>query len=763
MPRFSIDSSPPPEKRRQQFSEFSAGAAAPSTTSSAAVSSKLLSCLSHDGRSVHLVHGNRIETHALPLAGTTEDSVAKVPIISTPLPATLDASKVVEVMCVEGDSSRKPLPEFIQEKKYTILPLLCVYTRHAVLLLKIGYEEEQNMEQPTIVGSVLSVTEPFLTDLVSCQVVRVRPAPHRRLGYATFCPANSIVALCRSDAGESYQLLVYHAESNQVTQPLTIGTEAVLEEPEFVDFSFAQSNAQSLLVTLSIHLVRSSGDVYGASPIVIDGAMVPTKLHQEACDMLHSYADAKELVKYRQCRAGLHFLQEAFEAQGNGEFMVMRLQGGNTNRSTLWPVQIQGPLLLSSASAASCCEPYFARNLVGLAVAGAGGVQLCVTPPTALLPRFAFEDPQDGGMIDQQLLAMVVEHVTDMPCSALVRDPALDTMIHCVSDRGVTTLTSHAMRQFSASLSSPSRQPQPNTKAWMAVEVPPDVSVHGAVVSGDALLGHVLIVYLSSGQLTAINLTETRVRYESTAAAPAPKPKMDEALQTMEATPAFHEQLGPVVEKIETALLKMTKLVGTSTDPKDIDAGLLASALSVRQRCEQDLVVHLKCLDKMKQIRLSELRKVVKGQVAQLQSIQESLKQAKAKTKSVRGRMEQLETDSKSLVQRCSTVLQASQDLRPALTDADRQYFALLQRTQKQCDQWDDQVEHLKHAARNVDVTDAGNKIRLSPQEQADVHTLLRGQRSVIDETVDRVTATGELVAELVHQAGVVGDPYEGQ
>ena len=766
MPRFGLDASPsPPPVERY----------APSASASASVSStmhrnrsSLLSCLSPDGRSVHLVHNNRIETHALPLTGTSEDA-SRFPVISTLLPIKVDDASIVELLCVEGDSM--PLPEFKEDIKLTLLPLLCVYTRHAVYILKIGYTyadahahsdaytntiQDLERDQTQIEGQVLTLTQPFQSHLFpSSTIVRVRPAPHRRLGYATFEPPGSLAALVSNGGGDSC-LLLYHSKSQTVTQPLTFGTEAVFGEPDFADFCFCQSNAQSLLVSLSIHLLKSNGQVYGVSPIIFDGCMIPKALYQEARDLLDDFSLGEE-AKQQQCLAATYFLKEVFEEEQSGDYMVARLHGGNANRSTFWPVQLQGPLIdaNSTVTTTTSMEPFFARNLVGFAICGKGGVQVCVTPPTTLLPRFAYETSDHARVLNEQLQGIMVEQITKLPCTALIRDPVLDTMMHCVSDRGVTTLTSHALRHFSASLDSDNSPPPPQTKAWMAVDLTNDSHVQGAVVSGDAHLGHVLIVFLSTGQLTAINLTETRVRYETIAQQQQPLPPVkDEALQTMEATPAFHEQLGPVVDKIEAGLLGMSKLVGTATHPKDLDAGLLATALLVRQRCEHDLVVHLKYLQRMSALRLSELKKVMKGQVTQLQSIQESLKIAKSKTKAIRQSMVQSEEKSRHLAERSSSLLQASKDLRPALTQADVQYFALLKRIQAQCQDWETKVDQLAYTAQTLDSSDVS--IELDPMEERDVRTLLRGQKDLINQAQDRVQATQGLVKELVQQTGVV-------
>ena len=525
-------------------------------------------------------------------------------------------------------------------------------------------------------------------------------------------------------------------------------------------------------------------------PILFDGCMVPAPLFHEAYALLEDYYDDEHKepnqllteAKQKQCRAAMYFLKEAFEPlQGAGDYMVARLHGGSPTRSTLWPIQLQGPLVELPQNGGrdevvvSTIEPFFARNLVGFAMAGPGGVQLAVTPPTMLLPRFTYESVDDAIALNTQLYLHMVEQITDLPCTTLVRDSVLDTMIHCISDRGITTLTSYALREFSSSLlvdnktnngmfmSSPPPKLSPPTKAWMAVDLTNNVSVKGAVVSGDAHLGHVLVVYLSTGQVTAINLTETRVRYETlqqfSQTTQPPQPAVmarDEALQTMEATPAFHEQLGPIVERIESGLLGMTKLIGSATHPKDVDAGLLATALSIRQKCEQDVIVHLKYLRQMTALRHSELRKVTKGQYTQLQAIQDSLKLAKSKRNIIREKMAQFEGKSRQLAERSSTILQASKDLRPALTQADVQYFAMLNRLKAQCQEWETKVDQLSFVAQALEQTASScgfDRVELEPGEVHNIRAMLLGQNVLIAKTQEQIQTTQELVTELVQQS----------
>ena len=78
-------------------------------------------------------------------------------------------------------------------------------------------------------------------------------------------------------------------------------------------------------------------------------------------------------------------------------------------------------------------------------------------------------------------------------------------MIHCILRRGVTIVTSHARTLSifpSSSLveSAVESSSSPAIKGWMAVDLPNHVHVRGAVVSGDAYLGHVMVVNMSTSR-----------------------------------------------------------------------------------------------------------------------------------------------------------------------------------------------------------------------------------------------------------------------
>lgn len=508
-----------------------------------------------------------LESHGLPLQGTVDerDLERDAPaVIQTKLPENVQSALAVdpplELICVDGDgfSAGRRIQDIDDQSLQTRrdLPLLCLYTRKSAFLLHLGYVLPSSIDLSTPVeGEVVSVTEPFESHLLSVSpstcILRIRPAPQRRNGYATMCSPASMAMLT-----SEYSLVLYHGprtngkEGDFCTTPLTFGMEELADgEDVITDFVFSQSNELSLLASMSILLLKASGAVLGASPILFDGAVVSRAFVKETVNFLESELDRlhdPDMAKWKQCRAGKQFIQDAFSSSSRSEsyFVEARVQPGGHSFS--WPVQIQGPIVTppfadpdEQLRHAFALEPFFAKGLVGMVIGRADhGVDFAVLPPSTLLPRFAFESEEDQMTLDDALFkaGVVVERVAvhsdrdEAPSShgrpALMQDPAVDTMVHYVSSEGVLTVSTNAMevvsnkvlrhiandtKDSSRGFLSPST-PRANrsvdevrTTAWSSAQVSSaatgPVALAGAVISGEAQFGHVLIVRLSNGMV----------------------------------------------------------------------------------------------------------------------------------------------------------------------------------------------------------------------------------------------------------------------
>lgn len=515
-----------------------------------------LSCLSPDGRTMYTVNNIRdeffVEAHSLPLEGYTQDEIAREfpAVIRTKLPptvsATLKVDTPVELFCADSNEmSHPPRDKDACGPQQCLLPLLCLYSRHSVFLLQLAFQcpfDKNNL----VTGKVVSFEEPLESRLVSestsATIVRVRPAPHQQMGYATMCPPGSLAMLMHDTYVNEYSLVLYHGPHQSrpdgwISCPLNIGFEQLEDDEENVitDFCFGQSNGHPLLATMTVHLLKASGDVIGASPILFDGAVVPRSFVRESKEFLEYMGESdSDSAKRRQCLAALQFFRDAIGPDDSDTpYVTARTSTvGSTENSLSWPVSAQGPVLLSSMepdeewNRAIVIEPFFARDLVGMAVGRERtGVDFGVTPTSSLLPRFDYMDGTDQEEINSMLvnLGVVVERVLvdagegevpDSPFITLVRDPVVDNMIHYASSQGVVSITTNAMRLYSnkirgetgaAGFMSPSTQRNEEVKsmAWSSLDVSAGdhrLALIGAVVSSDALLGHTLVAALSNGK-----------------------------------------------------------------------------------------------------------------------------------------------------------------------------------------------------------------------------------------------------------------------
>jgi hypothetical protein len=314
MPRFSIGE----EYSDPSYGRDIASFASPSQRSSSNSSSVRLVCLSPDGRSLHSFQGRYIETQSLPLeehgyAGANTETPS---LIRTTLPewvqSALQIDPAVELLCVEGESLKRKSEMDTRQS----LPRLCLYTSKSAFLLQLAYEPSES--HAVTQGIVVSVSQPFeryLEFSYANKIIRIRPAPQRYTGFSTMCPGASMAALVLNTETQEYSMMLHHA-NGKVTIPLVFGVECLEDwaREQIVDFAFAQSTGLALLSSLSVVLLKGSGDLCSASPIVFDGAVVPSTLLHEALDYLGAMLEAHESssVKWRQCRAAQHYLLDVF-------------------------------------------------------------------------------------------------------------------------------------------------------------------------------------------------------------------------------------------------------------------------------------------------------------------------------------------------------------------------------------------------------------------------------------------------------------------
>mgnify|MGYP005850214021 CR=1 FL=1 len=409
------------------------------------------------------------------------------------------------------------------------LQLLCLYSRKDVFYVEVG---------PQSIDDISLAFQNYFqnnADEDKVTIVRIRPAPQRRNGYATLCPRGAIAMLAYNPDYNEYSLVLQHKKDQTlVSSPLVFSLEEMSgKEDQIADFCFAQSEGLGLLSSLTVLMVKGSGDVLAASPIVFDGCVVPSSKLEESLDFLEYQIQslASKSPKSNQAKAAKMFLKDAFPGNNNESessskalFRTAKVVSEAPVRSAVhWPVQIQGPFLsiprdhLEVANHAVVIENFSASDIIGIAVGGEEySIDLGIVSPSCLLPRFNFESPQEGHEIDEGLWAAgaVVQRLvlTDHQDASstgplnnqslsLIRDPLLDTMIHYVTGTGVTTANTTAMRQVLRKIQGGGAGTDtPQTSAWSSV-VASSSQLEGVVLAGnDARFGHAMIARLSNGK-----------------------------------------------------------------------------------------------------------------------------------------------------------------------------------------------------------------------------------------------------------------------
>jgi hypothetical protein len=507
-----------------------------------------LCCMGDSGRTIYSLgshHGSSggsgseffLERRILPLSEeVSETQKARLPEM---VQTALELSPPVELLCVDLADNKTKMKEPVSaaaagEAATFIQPcLLCLYSRKDVFYLEMKIDSRGGV----IVEAKTVFDNYFLYAGDEVTIVRIRPAPQRRMDFATLCPRGAMAMLTNNPYSSEYSLVLQHnKEDDLVSVPLSFQLEESSEMGDCItDFCFAQSGESkagglSLLSTLSVLLLKGSGQVHAASPILFDGSVVSKSVLLQALGLLEHHVEiwTKETPKGRRARAARMFFKDAFgDPHGPNKFLTARVCANGVGKSAVsWPVALQGPILTlpsneSFTSSAVSLENFEASDLIGVAIAhDCHVVDLGIISPSCLLPRFGLESTHDGYELDdaladagacvQRLVLSEEEptgaHIINQSVS-LVRDRIMDSMLHYVTPRGVTTLHTTAPRlairkiegTSASSNSEAGKDITPHSAVWSSVNAT-SARVQGVVIGDEPRFGHALFVRLSDGK-----------------------------------------------------------------------------------------------------------------------------------------------------------------------------------------------------------------------------------------------------------------------
>eukprot|EP00970_Alexandrium_tamarense_P008184 scaffold1559_cov193-Alexandrium_tamarense.AAC.1 len=413
------------------------------------------------------------------------------------------------------------------EKPLSTLPWLCLYTRTSAFLLSIGYHAHDEDDETTsnISGNVLHVVEPFEKQLLNSprgsSILRIRSAPYCNV---MFHRCGSMALMLREGGGDDcdvdsvvgHVVMMYHglpeallgggssgrgvdmggkynpSTEGAVTTPLRFDYEDLVRGMEdtvdaeneaysltslrreqgsaskskkVVDFCFLypSSDASGAFAATSILVLCNDGSVYGASPLIFDGTVLPRSIVVDAISQLDTEIEASSSflsslpptpvatyeqesveARTRQCKAAKRYFLDAFgipdggiASQQYGSFYVSasvvhpRPGSGGVSQALAWQPRLQGPLVVPRNSnvpmpPCACIAPFGGVAgggiIDGFAVARASSsispihVEFGIVPGqgAVTLPRFQFESDGDCQLIDDSVrgTGLYVEHAS---------------------------------------------------------------------------------------------------------------------------------------------------------------------------------------------------------------------------------------------------------------------------------------------------------------------------------------------------------------
>lgn len=676
----------------------------------------------------------------------------------------------VELIYVESDSAPPTTKASRTPSSPNAIPpsLLCVYTRKNAYYLELiveaqGGEAKVHIEEAF--DSVLALHE----DLT---ILRIRPAPQRRMDFATLCPRGAMAMLVRNPYNQ-YQIVLQHGHKDGL---VSIPNEFSLEDlndpaEDIVDFCFAQSDGLSLFSSMTVLLLKGSGDVMAVSPIVFDASIVQKSFVNECVDYLDY--QIQTLVpshpKSPQCKAARAWLIDTFGGQDPASsFAMARVISQARAQSASWPVQLQGPVLRvddtpgDGEGYAVVIENFSSSELVGVAVGSEGHrVNLGIISPSCLVPRFTFGNAEEGYLIDEALSSAgaVVQRLSlsdEVPSGAqltnqslsLVRDPLMDSMLHYVTTKGITTVTTtamrHALRKAQAQIGAQGGGGGGATvrsSAWTSVSTTSG-SIEGAIIGSDPKFGHALIARLSDGSLVPVNITESQYLHEmehlvkpnvnkNDSRVPETMNQSTTALKKIEELQPLYEMVDPLLKNVTDGLSGMGKIVGSSTASTDISPEKLAVSLAVKARCEKEVVLPLNELRRTVQARREILKSVFKDQKEQARTLKKTIATMQARMAAFSEKMETAQENAKKLGLRSAYVLQASQDLLPSLTQAEYDYIQQLKKLRSNLAQHEASFEVLNRSITvlrtSLDDKKMTCKVQLDKSMQKNAETMIKG------------------------------------
>ena len=181
------------------------------------------------------------------------------------------------------------------------------------------------------------------------------------------------------------------------------------------------------------------------------------------------------------------------------------------------------------------------------------------------------------------------------------------------------------------------------------------------------------LIVIPIGTMEAVNITAAQYLHEASvldASTSLTEPKTnnkaviesDEALKVMQSMQPLHEQLKPLMTKVVASLSTMGKIVGGQTKPSKANASSIATFISTKEKCEQDIVLPLQEMNELSSNRMNVLKDMHAHQEKQVQQLKNMIDTLRQRMKVTSEKKMIAESNANVLAQRSAAVLAASHD-----------------------------------------------------------------------------------------------------
>ena len=759
-----------------------------------------LSCLSPERKQWHSVLWKQGKYVLLSRAvEETGDVVQQAPQLIPPvmqvvLPDSVQDSlsrdPPIELFCVEAEGTElSRLRMHINDQRIG-LPRLCIYSETALFVIQSAFDPstmEANLdtENTVVQGEIASFLEPFEQYILekgsATRLLRARSAPQRWTGHAVHSPSGCLALLVEDSTNHEYHLPCL--ESNgKIKQPVfSFCLEHIVGADErIVDFCFAQSSGLSLLSSLSVLLLKGSGDILAASPFVFNGSLVPRPVLEESMEYLQTTLERldRSHPQWRQYRAARQFLSDIFpQTDRRTRFVTAKTSSSRSEQNASgWPLKLQGPILFrseleeSSESGSTTLECFGKAALVGFAIGGLKGqIDFGITSPTTIIPRFAFESRKDAYVLDDlafQCSAWVERvglgfEMSDALSIALYQDPNFESILHVVSRTLVASISSNCVRIASTRVRDGSPPSKVCTVAWSYLEnLSSLVNVQGVVANADDLAGHQLLIQFTNGSVQAVNVSEKKSSRElqivnansattravvSTHVATPEFESLGRVSNALKSNPPFHETASLQIAKVNKGLASLAKFVGSETRLHDITPDKLAVVASIQEHCENKVVLPVLELARMIESRRDALDTLLEEQNAQVVKLMERREEIEKRNACIREALKRAEARARDLRDRSNAAYELSRSLAPTVTDAESEFFRFVEQMDTIVSKWEIRVREVGESIRKNSQSLEGQSI---PDGLGDKKGLMNDMRILSDDTERRLINTRQALKE---------------